>query len=718
MKLSKISTHLLIEIIGAYLIIIVGFGVSLFRVNLSMTPDQLAAFKKLYLDLGGVAFLLTIGIPVFFSESLQQQLLRLKKTEEGTLQPRWITLITRGHYYLGFFEFFLHFSAYVIGIVVMKSGPGISKIQVYQAMSAGLAISMTFGMIVALFTKREIARSIVSSNSLASLVEVKESFFNKFLLLNSGFFLIIFFTFTFINYSTNFRVLKSNQMDEILMSDQNLSAFFDTIDFENASDIARAKMYLSKFFKSRFKEFLLVNSDGILLGSSKEKKTIKQIPLSMLKKRSQQNYKETNLFYYPDYPNGRIYLWKPVDGGTVFFVSVIHEDVIASLLISNLSHQIWIFIGIFLLGLLLLSYIAHDLVQPIRNIIGRAQKIAEGDLTRPVPIESWDELLLLARAFENIRVNFQKIGSQIQSSAEKMQDISNSIAEATNQEASGVVEYASSVNEVLATLEELSQTGKKVSDSAAGVSDLTEKNLRKVEDSSQIIQNYFKNSRQIDEQFENNVGQMKELDKKIQDISAILELIENISEETKILSINASIESARTGDNGRGFGVVASEIRKLTDRVVNSTSRIRQYVRDVQDLSGETMSLTQKTWEKLEQQSHGIEVIRDSFDEILQHTEKVAESARRISESVQQQSAATHQVKNTMEEISQVIRDSSEMIQRTKNQVQDFNVLSEEFLTLVGIFKFHENLPDHPSQVKQETAPRIPERLLDEVYES
>jgi len=211
---------------------------------------------------------------------------------------------------------------------------------------------------------------------------------------------------------------------------------------------------------------------------------------------------------------------------------------------------------------------------------------------------------------------------------------------------------------------------------------------------------------------------MKELDKKIQDISAILELIENISEETKILSINASIESARTGDNGKGFGVVASEIRKLTDRMVNSTSRIRQYVRDVQDLSGETMSLTQKTWEKLEQQSHGIEVIRDSFDEILQHTEKVAESARRISESVQQQSAATHQVKNTMEEISQVIRDSSEMIQRTKNQVQDFNVLSEEFLMLVGIFKFHENLPDYPSQAEQETAPQIPERLLDEVYES
>ncbi len=718
MKLSKISIYLLIEIVAAYLIIIVGFGVSLFLGNLSLSPEQLAAFKKLYVDLGGIAFLLTVGVPVYFTESLLRELKQLKEKRHTALGEKWIKRVTHGHYYIGLFEFLLHFSAYLIGILFMKMGPGISRIQIYQALSAAFAIGITFGIITVLIQKKAVSNGLAASNFLSDLLDVRESIFKKLLALNAGFFLVILFVIGFINFSSNLNTLKNNQMDEVLMTDHNLSAFFDTIDFEDASDLARAKMYLSEFFRSRFKEFLLVSSNGAVLSSSKAKNAIKKIPLSRLEKRSLQNYKDTNLSYYPDYPNSRIYLWKPVDGGNIYFVSVIHEEIIGTLLLATYRHLFWIFLGTILLGLLLLGYMAYDLVQPIRNIIGKAQKIAEGDLTQAVKIETWDELLLLARAFENIRVSFQKITSRIRNSAEKMQDISDSIAEATNQEASAVVEYASSVNEVLATLEELAQTSKKVSDNAAGVSDLTEKNLQKVEDSNRVIQDYFQQSRQIEDQFEKNVRQMKELNKKIKDISRILELIESISGETKILSINASIESARSGDNGRGFGVVASEIRKLTDRVVSSTSTIRQYIQDVQSLSDETMIITQKTGEGLQKQLASVEIIHDSFNEILQHTENVSDSANHISESIQQQSAATHQVKNTMEEISQVIRDSSDMIQRTKNQVQDFNALSTEFLNLVAVFKFQQNKPSALLPRDQATASKIPEPLLDEVFDS
>jgi len=128
--------------------------------------------------------------------------------------------------------------------------------------------------------------------------------------------------------------------------------------------------------------------------------------------------------------------------------------------------------------------------------------------------------------------------------------------------------------------------------------------------------------------------------------------------------------------------------------------------------------ITQKTWEGLQKQLGSIEIIHDSFDEILQHTENVSDVANHISESIQQQSVATHQVRNTMEEISQVIRDSSEMIQRTKNQVQDFSILSTEFLNLVAVFKFHQKDPSNLLEQEPMTAPKIPETLLDEVYDS
>ena len=718
MKLSKINRYLVVEISGAYFVIVAGFGVLLFLNNLSFTPEQLAIFKKLYLELGAIAFLLTVGVPLYFVRLIQKELLRSKKNKELALQSKWLNLIVHGHYFMGLFELFLHFSAYLIGILVIKAGPGISNIQIFQALSAAIAICITFGIVVTLIVKKATLASITSYNSLASLIDVKESFFKKLLALNSAFFLIIVFVFGFINLSDNLKVLENNQMDEILMTDHNLSAFFETLDLEEPSDLDRAKMYLDKFFKSRFKEFLLVNQSGKVLSSNKKENPLTKIPFLKLQKESVHNYKSAGLSYYADLPNSKIYLWKPVDGGSVFFVSVIHEEIIGSLLISNIIHQSWIFIGMILLGLFLLGYMVYDLVKPIQNIIGKAQKIADGDFTEPIPIETWDEILLLARAFENIRVSFQKMTTRIRNAAERMQEISDSIAEATNQEASGVVEYAASVNEVLATLEELSQTSKQVTENTLGVSNLTEKNLQKVKDSNGIIRDYFAQSKQIEDHFEKNVLRMKELNKKIKDISQILELIENISGETKILSINASIESSRSGDNGRGFGVVASEIRKLTDRVVNSTSTIRKYIRDIQDLSDETMSITQDSWEGLQKQLISIESIRGSFDEILHHTEKVADAADHISGSVQQQSVATQQVRNTMEEISHVIRDSSEMIQRTKNQVQDFNTLSEEFLNLISVFKLRETEDveiSHPEHLPRQKAV---ETLLDEVYES
>ncbi len=233
----------------------------------------------------------------------------------------------------------------------------------------------------------------------------------------------------------------------------------------------------------------------------------------------------------------------------------------------------------------------------------------------------------------------------------------------------------------------------------------------RVENGHQMIRKYMEQSEEIEKKFRKSLDRLEDLHKRIQDISQIVELIETISGETKILSINASIESARGGENSRGFGVVAAEIRKLTDRVVSSTGTIRGYIREIITLAAETLEFSQKFWVDFQQQNQAIESLRTSFDEILHYSEQTADSAQSISGSIEQQFAATMQVNNTMQEISRVIKESSEMIQRTKDEVEDFSKMADNFLNLISAFKLTKEDIDHIETPKM---PEVKNTVLEE----
>ncbi len=156
--------------------------------------------------------------------------------------------------------------------------------------------------------------------------------------------------------------------------------------------------------------------------------------------------------------------------------------------------------------------------------------------------------------------------------------------------------------------------------------------------------------------------------------------------------------------------MVAAEIRKLTDRVVNSTSAIRGNIQEIISLAGETLALYQKSWDDFQQQSQSIESLHKGFDEILHYSEETAESAQNISGSVEQQSAATMQVNHTMQEISRLIKESSQMIQRTRNEVEDFSQMADKFLDLVSMFRFEEKIEQPPVS----EAPTVRNPILEE----
>ena len=710
MRLSKISQKILIQTIFYYAVIIVGMGLALFLDNLSFAKDQLTFFARLYLVLGFVAFLFTIGVPTFYLEKLAANFGGTPNGAKAHKSRKEINLFTKGHLIIGFFEFVLHFSAYLLGVLFMAHGPGISSAQAFQAISAGFAISLTFAVAVTVLMRRGLQALAQETGFLRSVAKPKESYIGKLVSMNAIMLIIAVFVVGFISYSNGFTIMRKTQVEEMLQTSQMLTQFFETLDLENQTGIDRGQNYLTRFFQDKHKEYFLVNKQGVILASNSTKKTSIKIPMDRLKKRSKANYKNSLLYFFPDYARGKIYVWRGVDGSDVYFVSLLDENRISSALIGAILGHGWVILLIVLFGILAIAFVTIDMVNPIRNLVKEALAISKGDLRKPIQGETWDELLYLSKALESVRANFAQMAQQVKTSAKRIEQAAEFIAEATNEEASGVVEYASSINEVLATLEELSATAKKVAENASGVSNLSEKNLARVEDGHQLIHQYKAQSEEIEQRFRKSLDKLEELHKRIKDISQIVELIETISGETKILSINASIESARGGENSRGFGVVAAEIRKLTDRVVNSTSAIRGNIQEIISLAGETLALYQKSWDDFQQQSQSIESLHKGFDEILHYSEETAESAQNISGSVEQQSAATMQVNHTMQEISRLIKESSQMIQRTRNEVEDFSQMADKFLDLVSMFRFEEKIEQPPVS----EAPTVRNPILEE----
>ncbi len=692
MKLSKISRKILYQITVFYFLIVVGMGIVLFLDNLAFAKDQMSLFWRLYSALGFFSFLLTVGVPAVYLEKLEQKYGRASEQAKGHEGAKEINLFTKGHLIIGSFEFILHFSAYLFGILFMSQGPGISSAQVFQALSAGFAISLTFALAVTVLMRRNLQELARKTGFLNSVSEPKESYIGKLVSINAIMLVISVFVAGFISYSNGFEIMRDTQIEEMLQTGRHLAQYFEALDLENQRGISRAQEYLTRFFRDKHKEYLLIDGKGDILATNRANGGTKRIPFGRLKARSQANYKNSLLYYFPDFARGKIYAWRGVDGGEVYFVTSLDENQIASALIKSILGHGWVIVLVILFGILAIAFVTIDMVTPIRHLVKNALAISKGDLREPIQAETWDELLYLSKALESVRRGIAQMVYKIKESAKRIEVTADFIAETTNQEASGVVEYASSINEVLATLEELSVTAKKVSENASGVSGMSDKNLSRVEEGHQLIHEYMGQAQEIERKFQKSLDRLQDLNRRIQDISQIVELIETISGETKILSINASIESARGGENSRGFGVVAAEIRKLTDRVVSSTGAIRSNIREILAAADDTLEFSQKSWNDFQQQSRAIERLQKAFDEILNYSEKTAESAQQITDSIEQQFAATMQVNNTMQEISHVVKESSEMIQRTKEEVEDFSKMADDFLGLISAFQIREEV--------------------------
>jgi|GEM_PF-637843 len=366
-------------------------------------------------------------------------------------------------------------------------------------------------------------------------------------------------------------------------------------------------------------------------------------------------------------------------------------DGLLSIRIQLFQKRMYIYLSLSFLAFLLGVYLNIGCFLSVREGIfslrDMAGKIADGDLTAEAPHLSRDELGEMARMFNTMTDTLRQIIATLSDVTGKVYSFSGRLSASVEQQAGFSSQLSSSVTEISATMEEFSSTAGQIANHSHDVVDIADRTLQGTKDGAAGVETLTIKMSDISNDNESNLGEIVELGRKSKEITKIMEIIGNIANQTKLIAFNAALEAASAGESGKRFGVVAVEIRRLADSVVESAGATEGKINEIMDLVNRLVIASEKgskgIREGLEYSGRTLEMLCDVVD----GASATSDAAKQISLSTQQQLMASGQVVLALHDIQEGARHSSSSIQQINSIGKDLMVLSSDLKAIMERFR-------------------------------
>ncbi len=388
----------------------------------------------------------------------------------------------------------------------------------------------------------------------------------------------------------------------------------------------------------------------------------------------------------------RIVTFAPIKGlGTVNWsigLSVDKEKAFAALSTFRTSALIATFIAVISI-IALLGLLIRLLLQPLHVMTRAMQNIAEGegDLTRRLAVNSKDEFGTLGSAFNHFVERVHTSMREVSSATEQVNEVALRVVSASNASMLNSDEQASRTNSVAAAINELGAAAQEIASNAAQASHQASDARGLAQEGQQVVERSINSMQQLSQMLGTSSGHIESLNDKTVNIGQILEVITSISQQTNLLALNAAIEAARAGEAGRGFAVVADEVRNLAHRTQESAQQVQTMIEELQVSARASVSTME---ESQRHSADSVEIANRAGERLISVTERIGEidgMNQSVATATEEQTSVVESINMDITEINTLNQEGVENLQSTLRACTDLEQQAARLKQLVGSFR-------------------------------
>ncbi|MBV8658754.1 MAG: methyl-accepting chemotaxis protein [Burkholderiales bacterium] len=358
---------------------------------------------------------------------------------------------------------------------------------------------------------------------------------------------------------------------------------------------------------------------------------------------------------------------------------------------ANQSHVLWlVIVPLAILGVALVIFVAllsRDLALTLKRVFAALDQLGEGDLTMRLPEKGKDELAQISQAVNAFVGQTRAIVQQVQGGSQQVSVASSELCTSATQIATGSTLQSEAASAMAASIEEMSVSVSSVANNASEALVMARSSRETSQEGSLIIRSAVDEMNKIADAVKVTASTIETLGQQSQQISAIVQVIKDIADQTNLLALNAAIEAARAGEQGRGFAVVADEVRKLAERTTQSTQEIAAMIGKIQVSTQDAVAHMGTVVVNVGSGQTLADQAGNRIGEIQGSVERVMAEITQISAALSQQSTASQDIAGNVEHVAQMTDENSSAAKTAAQAAGYLEQIAKEMRQTVNHFK-------------------------------